>query len=111
HRTGKLRIIAVTSAQRLVAAPDIPAAVESLPGMVSQQTIGLFAPAGTPPAIIEQIAKASASALAEPAYQQFLIAAGFVPDVDSNAEKLRRLIDEDIARWAPLAKSIGLKLE
>ena len=111
HRTGKLRIIAVTSGKRLVAAPDIPTAVESLPGMISQQSIGLFAPAGTPPAIIEQIAKASAGALAEQAYQQFLIASGFVPDVDSNAEKLRRLIDEDIARWAPLAKAIGLKLD
>src|SRR5712691_11723524 len=49
HRTGKLRILAVTSPKRLIAAPDIPTAVEAgLPGMVSQQSIGLFAPSGTP---------------------------------------------------------------
>src|SRR4029077_2871130 len=59
HRTGQLRILAVTSPQRLIAAPDIPTAVEAgLPGMVSQQLIGLFVPAGTPKPIIEQIAAA-----------------------------------------------------
>src|SRR5499427_8566664 len=97
HRTGKLRILAVTSPKRLIAAPDIPTAVESgLPGMVSQQSIGLFAPAGTPKAIIELIAKASAKALAEKAYQEMLIESGFEPDTDSNPEKFRRLIDNDI---------------
>src|SRR5262245_20867503 len=65
HRTGKLRILAVTSPQRLIGAPDIPTAVEAgVPGMVSQQLIGLFAPTGTPRAIIEQIALASRTALA-----------------------------------------------
>src|SRR6201997_990695 len=47
HRTGKLRILAVTSPKRLTAASNLPAAAESLPDMISQQLIGLFAPAGT----------------------------------------------------------------
>ena len=112
HRTGKLRILAVTSPSRLVAAPDIPTAVEAgLPGMVSQQTIGLLAPAGTPRAIIDQIAAASRTALAQPSFQQWLVEAGFQPDVDSNPDKFRKLIDEDIARWRPLAKAINLRLD
>jgi tripartite-type tricarboxylate transporter receptor subunit TctC len=112
HRTGKLRILAVTGPRRLIAAPDIPTAVEAgLPGMVSQQSMGLFAPAGTPKAIIEQIAQASRTALAERAFQEILIESGFEPDVDSNSEKLRRLIEDDIALWAPLVKAIGLKLD
>src|SRR5438105_1002185 len=70
HHTGKLRILAVTSPTRLIAAPDIPTAVEAgVPGMVSQQLIGLFAPAGTPKAIIEQIAQANRTALAEKSSQ------------------------------------------
>jgi len=85
HRNGNLRILAVTS--------------------------GLFAPAGTPKPIIELIAKASAKALAEKAYQEMLIESGFEPDSDSNPEKFRRLIDEDIAHWAPLVKAIGLRLD
>src|SRR5262245_27940432 len=112
HRTGKLRILAITSPQRLVAAPDIPTAVEAgVAGMVSQQTIGLFAPTGTPRPIIEQIAAASRAALAEPAYQRMLIETGFQPDVESDPEKFRRLIGEDIARWTPLVKAIRLRLD
>jgi tripartite-type tricarboxylate transporter receptor subunit TctC len=112
HQTGKLRILAVTSPRRLVAAPEIPTALEAgLPGMISQQSIGLFAPAGTPKAIIAQIAQATRTALAERTYQQMLIESGFEPDVDSTPEKFRRLIEDDLARWAPLVKAIGLKLD
>jgi tripartite-type tricarboxylate transporter receptor subunit TctC len=112
HRSGKLRILAVTSPARLIAAPEIPTAVEaSLPGMVSQQLIGLFAPAGTSKAIIMQIGQATHTALAEPAYQQMLIESGFEPDIDSNPERFRRIINEDIARWAPVIKAIGLKID
>jgi tripartite-type tricarboxylate transporter receptor subunit TctC len=112
HRTGKLRILAVTSPVRLIAAPDIPTAVEAgVPGMVSQQLIGLFAPAGTPKAIIEQIALANRTALAEKSYQQILIEAGFEPDIDSTPDKYRRVLEEDISRWTPVVKAIGVKLD
>jgi tripartite-type tricarboxylate transporter receptor subunit TctC len=112
NRTGKLRILAVTSPRRLIAAPDIPTAVEAgLPGMISQQSIGLFAPSGTPKAIIEQIWQATRTVIAEPAYRQMLIESGFEPDVDSDPEKFRRFIEEDIARWSPVVKAIGLKLD
>jgi tripartite-type tricarboxylate transporter receptor subunit TctC len=112
HRTGKLRILAVTSPARLIAAPEIPTAVESgFPGVISQQSIGLLAPTGTPKAIIEQIARATRTTIAERAYQQVLIDSGFEPDVDSSPEKFRRLIEGDIARWTPLVQAIGLKLD
>ena len=77
HRTGKLRIIAVTSPARLTAAPEIPTAVEAgVPGMISQQSIGLLAPAGTSEAITRRIWQATRTAIAEPAYQQMLIEFG-----------------------------------
>src|SRR5262245_50055347 len=112
HRTGKLRILAVTSPKRLIAAPDIPTAVEAgVPGMISEQSIGLLAPAGTPRAIIEQIYKASRSVLAEQTFQRMLIESGFEPDLESNPEAFRRLIETDIARWGPLVKAIGLRID
>jgi tripartite-type tricarboxylate transporter receptor subunit TctC len=112
NRTGKLRILAVTSPARLIAAPDIPTAVEAgIPGMISQQAIGLFAPARTPKPIIEQISLASRTAIADRSYQQMLIESGFEPDLDSTPEKFRRVMEEDIARWTPVVRAIGLKLD
>jgi tripartite-type tricarboxylate transporter receptor subunit TctC len=111
HRTGKLRVLAVTSPQRLAAAPELPTAAETLPAMVSQQTIGLFAPAGTPQAIIDRIATANHTALAERSYQDMLVGAGFEPDVDSSPEKFRREIEAEIAKWTPIVRSIGIQID
>jgi tripartite-type tricarboxylate transporter receptor subunit TctC len=111
HRTGKLRILAVTSPARLAAAPDLPTAVETLPGMVSQQSIGLFAPAGTSPAIVDRIAAANHDALAEAGYQKMLLETGFEPDADSSPEKFRRLIEDEIAKWTPVVKALDLKID
>jgi len=112
HRTGKLRILAVSSSKRLIGAPDIPTAVEAgVPGMISEQSIGLLAPTGTPRAIIEQIFKASRSVLAEQSFQRMLIESGFEPDLESTPEAFRQLIETDIARWGPLVKAIGLRID
>lgn len=111
-RTGKLRMLAVTSPARLIAAPNVPTAVEAgLPGMVSQNFIGLFAPAHTPRAIVERIAQATRTAMADRDFQQAFIASGFEPYVDSSPEKARRFVEDEIARWTPIIKGIGLKLE
>lgn len=112
HHSGKLRMLAVTSPARLAAAPDMPTAVEAgLPGMVSQNFIGLFAPARTPGAIVEQIAQATRAAMADQEFQQAFIASGFEPYVDSSPEKAARFVADEIIRWTPIIKAIGLKLE
>jgi tripartite-type tricarboxylate transporter receptor subunit TctC len=111
HRTGKLRILAVTSPERLKAASDLPTAVETLPGMVSEQLIGLFAPAGTARAIIDQVAKANHDALADPGYQAMLVETGFEPDPDSSPEKFGKRIEDEIAKWTPIVSKLGIKID
>ena len=111
HRTGKLRILAVTSPKRLTAANDLPTAAESLPGMISQQLIGLFAPAGTATAIIGQIAQANHALLAEVDYQKMLIETGFEPDVDSSPDIFRHRIEAEIAKWTPIVQELGIKID
>jgi tripartite-type tricarboxylate transporter receptor subunit TctC len=112
NRTGKLRILAVTGPTRLLAAAEIPTAIQAgVPDMVSQQSIGLFAPAGMRTDMIEQIWQATRTVLSDRSYQQMLIESGFAPDVDSSPEKFRLLMKDEIARWTPVVKAIGIRLD
>ena len=112
HRSGRMRVLAVTSLTRLVAAPELPTAAElGFPGMTVTGSIGLLAPAGTPIGIIEQIAQASRTAVAEPAYQQMLIEACIEPTLDSSPEKFRGSLAADVALWTPVVKALGLKID
>jgi tripartite-type tricarboxylate transporter receptor subunit TctC len=112
HRSGKLRILAVTAPNRLIATPDIPTAVEEgLPGMISQNFIGLFAPARTHRPIIDQVAQATHAVMADDAVKRSLLASGFEPYPDSSPEKTKRFVDDEITRWTPVIKAIGLKLD
>jgi tripartite-type tricarboxylate transporter receptor subunit TctC len=110
HQAGKVRILAVTSPTRITAAPDIPTAVEAgLPGLIAQNFIGLFAPAGTPASIVAEIAEASGRAMADVEFRQKLIASGFEPYPDSSPNAARRFIEEETVRLTPVIRALGLK--
>ena len=112
HRSDKMRVLAVTGPTRLMAAPDLPTTAElGLPGMTVTGSIGLLAPAGTPTGIIEQIAQATRTAVAEPAYKQMLIDAGMEAPLDPNPEKFRQSLAADVALWTPVVSALGLKID
>jgi tripartite-type tricarboxylate transporter receptor subunit TctC len=112
HRSGKMRVLAVTSPTRLIAAPELPTATElGFPGLTVIGSIGLLAPAGTPTGIIEQIAQATRTALAEPSFKQMLIDAGIAPTMDSNPDKFRQSLAADVTLWTPVVKALGLKID
>jgi tripartite-type tricarboxylate transporter receptor subunit TctC len=112
HRSGRLRILAVTTPSRALVAPEIPTAVEAgLPGMIAQSFIGLYAPARTPKGIIERISEATRAAMRGGDFQRSLIALGVQPELDSSPDKTRQFIVDEIARWTPVIKAIGLKLD
>ena len=111
NRSGKLRMLVTTGPQRLMTAPSIPTAVEAgLPGMISTNFTGLFAPARTPPPLINQIAAATRTAMAGEEVRANLTEQGLEPSPDSTPERTRRFVEEDIARWSPVVRSVGLKL-
>ena len=111
HKTGKLRMIVVTANDRLVAAPEIPTAIESgLPGMIAVNFTGLFAPRGTPKPIIEQIAGATDTVMEDDNFRTTLIESGLEPYRHSTPDKTRQFVEQDIARWTPVFRSIGMKL-
>jgi tripartite-type tricarboxylate transporter receptor subunit TctC len=112
HRSGKLKVLAVTHGTRLLAAPDLPTAIEQgVPDLVSPNFIGVFAPAGTPGSIIEQVALANRKALDEPAYQQLLISGTFEPQPGLDPERYRAYVESEIARWRPIVQAMGLKFD
>jgi tripartite-type tricarboxylate transporter receptor subunit TctC len=112
HRSGKMRVLAVTSPTRLISAPELPTATEQgFPGMTVTGSIGLLAPAGTPIGIIEQISQATRTAVADPAYKQMLIDAGIEPTLDTNPEKFRLSLAADVALWTPVVKALGMKID
>jgi tripartite-type tricarboxylate transporter receptor subunit TctC len=112
HRTGKLRLLAITSPTRLPVAPEIPTAAESgVTELVSQQVLGLFAPAGIPDAIVAQIAQANSTAMADKPYQQSLVDVALIPVTDWTTEKFNHFMDDEVARWTPVVKSIGITLD
>jgi tripartite-type tricarboxylate transporter receptor subunit TctC len=109
HRTGQVRMLAVAAPARLIATPDIPTAVEAgVTGMIAQNFIGLFAPAGTPKAIVEQISEATRRAMTEREFREALIASGFEPYPDASPEAAQRFVQDEIDRWTPIIKAIWL---
>jgi tripartite-type tricarboxylate transporter receptor subunit TctC len=112
NRAGKIRILAVNDAQRLSAAPDIPTAIEQgVPGMIGLLFLGLFAPAATPKPIIDRITAATHAAMADAEFRKVLAASGLEAVLDSDSDKARRFMDEEIARWGPVVKASGFKVE
>ena len=112
HKAGKVRILAVASRERMKAAPDIPTAIEAgLPNMVAANFNGLFAPAATPRPILDQIATLTRAAMADEALQKTMIVSGFEPLVDSGPEAAQQMVVDELARWVPIMKSTGFKME
>jgi tripartite-type tricarboxylate transporter receptor subunit TctC len=112
HRSGKMRVLAVTSPARLEAAPELPTAAElGFAGITVMGSIGLLAPAGTPSGIIDQIAQATRTIVAEPGFRRMLIEAGIEPSPNSSPEKFRQSLAADVSLWAPVVKSLGLKID
>lgn len=110
HLAGKLRLIAVTSEQRLSGAPEIPTVAESgMPGLKYAGWFGLFAPRATPDTIVERIAAATRTAMADPHLQESYRSQGLEPDIDSGPDKFQRLVEDELVRLAPIVRSTGLK--
>src|SRR6266699_2706021 len=112
HRAGKVRILAVNAATRIQAAPDIPTAIEAgLPGMIAGNLNGLFAPSGIAKPVVDRIAEATRQVMADADVQRILVASGFEPILDSDPDATRQFISEELARWTPIMKATGFKME
>ena len=107
-REGRLRMIAIASADRWPGAPDVPTFAEAgIDGMVMQNWQGLQVPARTPPAIVLRLAVALRGALDDPAVRRSLEQLGIEP-LASSPEEMDRLLAEDSVRWRTLIREAGI---
>jgi tripartite-type tricarboxylate transporter receptor subunit TctC len=109
-RNGKVRAIAVTTATRLPALPDVPAIAETIPGYEVSSWGGVGAPRGTPAQIIDLLNREINAGLASPAIQAKYADLGYTMFIISPAE-LGKFIAEDADRWAMVIRKAGIKPE
>jgi len=109
-RGGKVRAIAVTSAERWFTAPEIPAIAETVPGFQAMSWHGVAFPAGTPPAIVEKLSAAIQRAMATQEMQE-KYAGGGSKATAMTPQQFAAFIREDTERWAPVIRASGARVE
>ncbi len=106
-REGRVRALAVTTAERSALAPDIPTVAETLPGFAMSVWFLLSGPAGTPPEVVRRVNAEVAAVMAEPELRARLAAQGMevrgLPP-----ERLREFLAEEIENWGRVVRLLGI---
>lgn len=110
-RRGGLRIVAVTTAERNPALPEVPTLKElGYPQITRSQWVGVVAPRDTPPAIVKRLSDAMAAIGAQPAIQDKLREIGLTPK-SMDAAQFDAFIHKDVADWGRLVTELNIKLD
>ncbi|MDM9559119.1 MULTISPECIES: tripartite tricarboxylate transporter substrate binding protein [Bordetella] len=110
-KAGKLRPLAVTTTERSPALPDVPTMAEAgVAGYDASSWFGLLAPAGTPPAIVEQVQRDVAAILKQPAVRERFAALGAVPSGNTPAQ-FKQLMADETAKWAKVVEQSGARVD
>jgi tripartite-type tricarboxylate transporter receptor subunit TctC len=109
--SGQLRAIAVTSAERSPAFPNLPTVSEAgVPGYAAEAWYGVYAPAKTPPEIIDRLNKSAAKAVQAGSFKKLGVNEGLVMVAEPPAALDRYFLGEE-ARWRQVIKDAGIKPE
>ena len=109
-KAGRVRAIAVTSAERWFSAPEIPAIAETVPGFQAMSWHGVAFPAGTPVAIVDKLAGAIREALASDEVKA-RFAQGGSKATSMTPAQFAAFIREDTERWAPIIRASGARVD
>ena len=105
---GKIRVIGITSRERIASAPNVAVMAEGLAGFVATNDLFLLAPAGTPPAAIQRVGNALKAVLATREMRDGYLAQGAIVEW-IGPEELSQRIRRDIERWSALSKEAGIQ--
>lgn len=110
HKEGKIRILAVASQQRMSALPDVPTCAESgYPKLVALLFLALFAPAGTPAPVVQQLSDVVRQITTKQKFRALFADQGLEPVLNSGPDDAAKFVREEYERWEPLVRSLGLK--
>jgi tripartite-type tricarboxylate transporter receptor subunit TctC len=107
-RAGRLKALAVSSADKLAVLPDLPPVSQFVPGYEAFAWQGMGAPKNTPPEILNRVAKEINAALADPKMQKRLADLGGVP-MPKSPEEFGALIANETTKWAKVIKFANIK--
>jgi tripartite-type tricarboxylate transporter receptor subunit TctC len=108
---GKLRALAATSSKRIRSLPDVPTMSEAgLPGVEVGSVVGLVAPAGTPPNIVETLNREVTEIIAEASFQERMAAVG-LDIIGTTAAEYAKFLSEDYAKWGKVIAAAGIEPE
>ncbi|WAI82016.1 MULTISPECIES: Bug family tripartite tricarboxylate transporter substrate binding protein [Achromobacter] len=110
-KSGKLKIIALTTADRFASAPNYPTVAEQgFAGYAAPPWSGFFAPKGTPKSLVEKISSDMREVMSDPKAKEKMIAAGseFTP---STPEQFQSFVQKEIAKWAEAVKISGARID
>ncbi len=109
-RSGRLRALAAAGASRSPLMPELPAVNETFPGVEGTAWHGVFAPARTPPDVVDRLNSALVAVLREPELSARLLSSGAEP-LASTPEELATFQRAEIAKWREIARAVGAKAE
>jgi len=111
-QAGALKVLGFGSASRIPQYPDVPTLAESgLPGYEAGSWYGLFAPAGTPRAIVEKINAETQRIFTDPAFRDRVLAPSFIYSIASSPEQFTARIQSDSAKWGKVIREANIKAE
>ena len=112
HRAGKARILAYAHAKRAAIAPEIPTMIEAgIPGYEAYTFNLILGPAGMQQSTVDVLDQASRKLMSDPSAIKFLEDIAAVPTVDTTPERTAKFIKDELAKWAPIIKSSGVRIE
>jgi tripartite-type tricarboxylate transporter receptor subunit TctC len=109
-RAGKLRALAVTTAERSPILPDVPTVGEFLPGFAASNWFGVVAPRNTPPEIVEKLNREMNAALAEPDIEARFADLGVAPLAGSPAD-FGKFIAAEAEKWSKVIRAANIRVE
>jgi tripartite-type tricarboxylate transporter receptor subunit TctC len=109
-KSGKVKVLAVSSPKRLAILPDVPTVAETVPGFEMTGWQGFWAPAGTPPAIVQRLNAAIVKVVRAPEMQARILELGYEP-LGSSPKEMADRIHSELQEWTSILKQANITIE